>query len=177
MTVKLRFAVVAVSITRTTSSITFPTTAAISWPPVLFNQTPYLNCQPGASPGSLAFGLPGPGEHHRTHVTSVDGYDLATQVCFQPLGPNAASSTLGGRSQSDGRSAESIHRGNSGGWAVLAQIQTLSGNTLELGYPYYPNFRTARSYQMNIGIQRQTRKRRLDRRLSAQHRSSFSVRH
>ena len=29
------------------------------------------------------------------------------------------------------------------------------GNTLSLGYPYYPNFRTARSYQMNIGIQRQ----------------------
>ena len=29
------------------------------------------------------------------------------------------------------------------------------GNTLTLGYSYNPNFRTARSYQMNIGIQRQ----------------------
>ena len=28
------------------------------------------------------------------------------------------------------------------------------GNTLTLGYPYYPNFRTARSYQMNIGFER-----------------------
>jgi hypothetical protein len=31
------------------------------------------------------------------------------------------------------------------------------GNTLMLS-PYYPNFRTARSYQMNIGIQRQLAK-------------------
>ena len=38
---------------------------------------------------------------------------------------------------------------------TAGQNPNFVGNTLSLGYPYHPNFRTARSYQMNIGIQRE----------------------
>ncbi len=117
----------------------------------LFNQTPYLNCSPGAGFGSLAFNMPVPGSTVPNSVTSIDGLDLATQVCFAPLGPSG---------------------GNEGAAQAMADLQAqyiaataavgsaganpnFVGNTLELGYPYNPNFRTARSWQMNIGIQRE----------------------
>ena len=120
----------------------------------LFNQTPYLNCQPGASPGSLAFGLPGPGGVANP-VTSVDGYDLATQVCFQPLGPNVAGSAIPEGAAKAMADLQSEYIGATAAVGSAGQNPNFVGNTLELGYPYYPNFRTARSYQMNIGIQRQ----------------------
>jgi hypothetical protein len=51
-----------------------------------FNQFQFLNCQPGASPGSLSLPLPIPDRIQPNFVTSVDGYDLATLVCFPALG-------------------------------------------------------------------------------------------
>lgn len=123
-------------------------------PTGLFNQTPYLNCQPGAAAGSLAFALPGPGGTQNS-VTSIDGYDLATQVCFETLGPSAGNAEGAAKAMAD-LQAEYIAATAAVGTA--GQNPNFVGNTLELGYPYYPNFRTARSYQMNIGIQRQLTK-------------------
>ncbi len=138
----------------------------------LFNQTPYLNCEPGGSPGSLAFALPGPGGTQNL-VTSVDSYDLATQVCFAPLGPSSINAE--GAAKSMARPANRIHCGHCRGWCGRGKIRILWATLLELGYPYYPNFRTARSYQMNIGIQRAAhQERRPDGRLPAQYRSAFS---
>lgn len=118
----------------------------------LFNQTPYLNCQPNASPGSLAFPMPVAGSTTPNYVTTVDGYDLATQVCFQPLGPSAINA------EGAAQTMASLQNQYIAATAAVGQAganPNFVGNTLELGYPYYPNFRTARSYQMNIGIQRQ----------------------
>jgi hypothetical protein len=120
----------------------------------LFNQTPYLNCSPGAPTGSLSFALPGPGGAQNA-VTSIDGYDLATQVCFAPLGPSAINPEGAAKAMADLQNeyiAATTAVGTSG------PNPNFVGNTLELGYPYNPNFRTARSYQMNIGIQRQLTK-------------------
>jgi hypothetical protein len=121
----------------------------------LFNQTIYLNCSPGASPGSLAFNLPVPGSTTPNPVTSIDGYDLATQVCFAPLGPSTINAEGAAKATAD-LQAEYIAATAAVGTA--GQNPNFVGNTLELGYPYNPNFRTARSYQMNIGIQRQLTK-------------------
>jgi len=121
----------------------------------LFNQTPYLNCpQPPASVGSLAFPMPVSGSSVPNYVTAVDGYDLATQVCFQPLGPGLSSVNPEGAA----KAMEDLQNEYIAATAAVGpggQNPNFVGNTLELGYPYYPNFRTARSYQMNIGIQRQ----------------------
>jgi hypothetical protein len=120
----------------------------------LFNQTPYLNCQPGGSVGSLGFALPGPGGTQNT-VTSVDGYDLATQVCFAPLGPSSINAEGAAQTMA---SLQKEYIAATAAVGAAGQNPNFVGNTLELGYPYYPNFRTARSYQMNIGVQRQLTK-------------------
>lgn len=117
----------------------------------LFNQTPYLNCQPGASPGSLGFALPAAGGAQNI-VTAVDGYDLATQVCFAPLGPSAINAEGAAKAMAD---LQSQYIAATAAVGSAGQNPNFVGNTLELGYPYAPDFRTARSYQMNIGIQRQ----------------------
>ena len=122
----------------------------------LFNQTPYLGCiDPAANtvvPGQVTFGLPVPGSTQLNYVSTIDNYDLATQVCYQPLGPSAANPEGAAKAIADLQAeyiAATAAVGSSGA------NPNFVGNTLELGYPYYPNFRTARSYQMNIGIQRQ----------------------
>lgn len=120
----------------------------------LFNQTPSINCQEGASAGSLSFALPAPGGIS-TPVTSVDGYDLATQVCFQPMGPNVAGSAIPEGSAKAMADLQSEYIAATAAVGSTGANPNFVGNTLSLGYPYYPNFRTARSYQMNIGIQRQ----------------------
>jgi hypothetical protein len=121
----------------------------------LFNQTPYLNCQPGASAGSLAFNIPVPGSTVPNAVTSIDGYDLATQVCFAPLGPSSINPEGAAKAMAD---LQSQYIAATAAVGTAGQNPNFVGNTLELGYPYSPNFRTARSYQMNIGIQRQITK-------------------
>jgi Carboxypeptidase regulatory-like domain len=119
----------------------------------LFNQTPQLLCSDpaqGTVPvGSVSFPIPG-----TSGVSSIDGYDLATQVCYQPLGPGLSGVNPEGAAKAiaDLQSqyiAATAAVGNAGA------NPNFVGNTLTLGYPYNPNFRTARSYQMNIGIQRQ----------------------
>ncbi len=122
----------------------------------LFNQTPFLYCDPNAAgtpanPSnpyyqSLPFPIPG-----GPPVTSVDGYDLATQVCYSPLGPTG--SYEGAAKAIADLQAEYVAATNAVG--TKGQNPNFVGNTLTLGYPYYPNFRTARSYQMNLGFERQ----------------------
>ena len=119
----------------------------------LFNQTPQLLCSDpaqGTVPvGSVSFPIPG-----TSGVSSVDGYDLATQVCYQPMGPGLSTVNPEG-------AAKAIADLQAQYIAATAAVGSAGanpnfvGNTLTLGYPYNPNFRTARSYQMNIGIQRQ----------------------
>ena len=118
----------------------------------LFNQTPYLNCQPNSSPGSLQFAIPVPGTNQPNLVTSVDGYDLATQVCFQPLGPSAGNAEGAAKAMAD---LQNEYIAATAAVGPAGANPNFVGNTLELGYPYYPNFRTSRSYQMNLGIQHQ----------------------
>jgi Carboxypeptidase regulatory-like domain len=120
----------------------------------LFNQTPYLNCSPGASAGSLSFPLPLPGGGQNP-ITSIDGYDLATQVCFQPLGPGTVNTEGAAKSMAD---LQAAYIAATTAVGASGSNPNFVGNTLELGYPYNPNFRTARSYQMNIGFQRQLKK-------------------
>jgi len=116
----------------------------------LFNQTPYLNCQPGASAGSLAFAMPAAGGSQPTY--EIDNYDLATQVCFQPLGPGPVNKEGAAKAMAD---LQAAYIAATAAVGPAGQNPNFVGNTLELGYPYYPDFRTSRSYQMNIGIQRQ----------------------
>lgn len=106
-----------------------------------------LNCTAPGGPGSVSFSL-----SPTSAVTSVDGVDLATGVCQQPLsvaGPlvfdlqqqyQAATAALGPQ-------ANANFVGND-----------LTLNTRVVGPAFDPNFRTARSYQMNIGVQRQLAK-------------------
>jgi hypothetical protein len=121
----------------------------------LFNQTQYLNCSPGASPGSLAFYMPTAGNTQGTPVYSVDGYDLATQVCFQPLGPSTVNPEGAAKAMAD---LQNEYIAATAAVGTAGANPNFVGNTLELGYPYNPNFRTARSYQMNIGFQRELTK-------------------
>ena len=103
-----------------------------------------LNCTAPGGPGSVSFNLTS-----SQSVTSVNGTDLATGVCQQPLsvaGPlvfdlqqqyQAAVKALGPQSNSN----------------FVGNDLTL--NTHIVGPAFAPDFRTARSYQMNIGVQRQ----------------------
>jgi hypothetical protein len=118
----------------------------------LFNQTPYLNCQPGATAGNLPFYMPVAGSTQGNPVYSIDGYDLATQVCFAPLGPSAVNAEGAAKAMAD---LQAQYIAATAAVGSAGANPNFVGNTLELGYPYNPNFRTARSYQMNIGIQRE----------------------
>jgi len=91
-----------------------------------------------------------PGSTIPDPVSSVDGYDLATQVCFAPLGPSAINSEGAAKAMADLQNQYI---------AATAAVGTAGQNpNLEFGFPYNPNFRTARSYQMNIGVQREITK-------------------
>jgi hypothetical protein len=106
-----------------------------------------LNCTNPGLPGSVSFSF-----SQTDSVTSVDGVDLATGVCQQPLsvaGPlvadlqtqyQAAVKALGPQSNAN----------------FVGNDLTL--NTRVVGPAFDPNFRSARSYQMNIGVQRQIAK-------------------
>jgi hypothetical protein len=109
----------------------------------LFFQSNSLGCGSGGV-GSVSFAIPGaPGGA----VTSIDGKDLATQVCGQPL--SVAGPLVYALEQE---------------WqaAVAAQGPTANpsyvAQTLEISQPqglsaYSPDFRNARSYQFNVGLQ------------------------
>lgn len=110
-----------------------------------FFSTGVLNCLGASGPGSVSFNIPGTGP-----VTSTpDGTDLASGVCLQPLGtagPEVASlqDEFQAASAAAGPSVNPNFIGND-----------LTFNTRLVGAAFAPNFRTARSYQMNIGMQRQ----------------------
>jgi hypothetical protein len=95
--------------------------------------------------GDTSFSIPGTGA-----VTSINGQDLGTQVCYTPI---SASGPLVFDLQQEFQAA------------VKAQGPTANpsfvGNTLEISTAvqglsaYDPNYRSARSYQFNFGVQRQ----------------------
>jgi hypothetical protein len=121
----------------------------------LFNQTPFLYCPYPSSqeaPGSVTFALPVPGSTQPNYVSQVDGYDLATQVCYQPLGPSSANPEGAAKAIAD---LQQQYIAATAAVGSAGENPNFVGYTLTLGYPYYPNFRTSRSYQMNLGIQRQ----------------------
>jgi hypothetical protein len=118
----------------------------------LFNQVQYLNCSAGASFGSVSFAMPVPGTTQPNYVSTVDGYDLATQVCYQALGPSSVNAEGAAKSIAD---LQAQYIAATAAVGAAGQNPNFVGNTLTLGYPYYPNFRTARSYQMNLGFERQ----------------------
>jgi len=109
----------------------------------LFFQSAILGCAGGPA-GSTSFPMPGaPGGA----VTSINGVDLATGVCFQPL-------SIAGPLVYDLQKQFQA--------AVKAQGPTANpsyvGNTLQISQPeglsaFDPNFRNARSYQFNFGMQ------------------------
>ena len=95
--------------------------------------------------GDTSFSIPGKGA-----VTSINGQDLGTQVCYTPL-------------STSGPLVFDLQQEFQAG--VKAQGPTANpsyvGNTLEVSSPvqglsaYDPNYRSARSYQFNFGVQRQ----------------------
>jgi len=112
----------------------------------LFNAQAVLVCGPTA-PGSVSV------EFTPTQsVTSVDGVDLATGVCGQPLsvaGPLVADLQKQFQGVVAGHAVSNPNYiGNS--LDLLSQVADLSAFT--------PNWRVPRSYQMNFGFQRQLSK-------------------
>jgi hypothetical protein len=109
----------------------------------LFFQSNSLGCGSGGV-GSLSFAIPGaPGGA----VTSIDGHDLATGVCGQPL--SVAGPLVYDLEQE---------------WQAAVKAQGPTANpsyvaqTLQISQPeglaaFDPNFRNARSYQFNVGLQ------------------------
>lgn len=102
----------------------------------------------------LALGFPCPGGSltlpDGTTVTQINGHDIATQVCGQPIGNTltdlAALQTLFQQATlKAGPQNNGSYVGN-----TLADGANSSGNNL-----IAPDYRTPRSYQMNVGVQRQ----------------------
>jgi hypothetical protein len=117
----------------------------------LFWNFAVLACSGG---GAGSDGLVFPGNHF---VSSIDGADLATQVCFQPLNAPAGTAPSAAQALADLQTAYQAAVAAAG----PAANSNFVGRTLELdsnqqGYAVYdPNYRTPRSYQMNLGLQRE----------------------
>jgi hypothetical protein len=110
----------------------------------LFFQSASLNCGNDVF-GDTAFNIPGTG-----NVTSINGQDLGTQVCYTPMstsGPlvTALQQQYQAAVKAQGPVANPSFVGNT--LEISSAIQGLSA--------YAPNFRNARSYQFNFGVQRQ----------------------
>jgi len=92
-------------------------------------------------------------------LSSVDGADVATDLCFANLGSTPAHGTAPTVAQALADYQAAYQAAIKAGGA--ASNANFVGNTLELdsnlqGYAIYaPNYRTPRSYQMNIGFQRE----------------------
>jgi hypothetical protein len=117
----------------------------------LFFSAAVLACNPGAAAGSEGLTLP-----NGSLLSSVDGADVATQLCFQPLGATAGTTTVG-TAIGDLSTAYQQAVAAAGPAANSGFVgNTLSLDTAVSDYAAYaPNYRTPRSYQMNIGLQRE----------------------
>lgn len=114
----------------------------------LFWSTAQLSCSPGGAVGSSTIPFPVAGGGFN-NVSSIDGLDLATQVCFNPLA-TAGQAVADLQTAYDAAVAAAGPASNGG----------FVGNTLTLGpafgyAAYAPNYRSTRAYQMNIGVQRE----------------------
>ena len=115
----------------------------------LYSATNALSCAPGSAAGTTAVYFPN-ANGLPTAVRSIDGLDLATQVCGQPV------SSVGG-AIADLQSAYQAAVAAAGS----AGNPNFIGNTLSLSLPinglaaFAPNYQTPRSYQINFGIQRE----------------------
>ena len=95
--------------------------------------------------GDTSFSIPGQGA-----VTSINGVDLGTGVCYTPL-------------STSGPLVTALQQEFQAGVAAQGPSSNPSyvGNTLEISQPvqglaaYSPGYRSARSYQFNFGVQRQ----------------------
>jgi len=120
-------------------------------PKGLFFSAAVLACNPGAAYGSEGLTLP-----NGSLLSKSDGADVATQLCFQPLGAAAGTSTVAG---AIGDLQTSYQQAVAA--AGPAANSGFVGNTLSLDTAvsdyaaYAPNYRTPRSYQMNVGLQRE----------------------
>jgi len=115
----------------------------------VYSGTTVLTCAPGAAPGTVALYFPNAGGLP-TAVRSINGHDLATQVC------GTAVSTAAG----DVAALQAAFQ------AAFSAAGTTSnpdfvGNTLTLSTPvnglaaFDPNYHTPRSYQISLGLQRE----------------------
>jgi hypothetical protein len=110
----------------------------------LFFNTGSLSCGSDVF-GDTSFNIPGTG-----NVTSVNGVDLGTGVCYTPIATSGPLVTALQQEFQAGVKAQ----------GPVANPNYV-GNTLEISSPiqglsaFDPNFRNARSYQFNLGIQRQ----------------------
>ncbi|MGH9701451.1 MAG: TonB-dependent receptor, partial [Candidatus Acidiferrales bacterium] len=111
----------------------------------LFSAQALLICGTGG-PGSVSVQY----TPSSTPVTSIDGLDLATQVCGQPL-------SVAGQPTADLQKAYQAAIAAAGPSANPNFVgNTLSLSTAVSGLAAYsPNYQTPRSYQFNIGGQRQ----------------------
>jgi len=106
----------------------------------LFFQSAGLGCN---GPGTTTFAIPGKG-----NVTSINGVDLGSGVCGQPLsvaGPLVfdLQQEFQAGVKAQGPASNPSFIGNT--YQVSSPIQGLSA--------FDPNFRNARSYQFNVGLQ------------------------
>jgi Carboxypeptidase regulatory-like domain len=115
----------------------------------LYSGTTVLTCAPGAAAGTVAVYFPNAGALP-TAVRSINGHDLATQVCGAPVGAAAA----------DVAALQSAYQAAFSA-AGTASNPNFVGNTLALSTPvnrlaaFDPNYRTPRSYQISVGMQRE----------------------
>jgi hypothetical protein len=115
----------------------------------LYAATNVLGCAAGAAAGTVGVYFPNAGGLP-TRVTSINGHDLATEVCGTPVGTAAT----------DVAALQTAYQA-----AITAAGATSNpnfvGNTLALSMPvnglaaFDPNFRTPRSYQISIGLEHQ----------------------
>jgi hypothetical protein len=115
----------------------------------LYAATNVLGCAAGASAGTVGVYFPTTGGLP-TRVTSINGHDLATEVCGTSVGTAAT----------DVAALQTAYQ------AAVATAGATSnpnfvGNTLTLSMPvngqaaFDPNYRTPRSYQISIGLEHQ----------------------
>jgi Carboxypeptidase regulatory-like domain len=115
----------------------------------LYSATNALTCAPGAAAGTVAVYFPNAGGLP-TPVRSINGHDLATEVCGTSVGSAAV----------DVAALQTAYQA-----AVVAAGATSNpnfvGNTLSLSVPVNglaaiaPDYRTPRSYQISLGMQRE----------------------